>query len=215
VTAGSCSSRLIFNVPKARAVGGEVEFGLAPTNSFDFSLSASYTDSTVRSTLDSTPDVIQATGIREGNRLPGVPKFQAAVAATYHQPIGQGFNGYVSGTYQHTGSRYTQIADQEPGVGNALWINGTSLNLNSFGKNTIGGPLTQSTFTFDPLLPAYDIVNLRLGVRHDIWDIALYVNNLTNEHALLSLDRERGFRARVGYVTNQPRTFGITNRVDF
>jgi iron complex outermembrane receptor protein len=207
VTAGSCSSRLIFNVPKARAVGGEVEFSLAPTSNFDFSVSAGYTDSTVRSTLNSTPDVITATGIREGNRLPSVPKFQAALAATYQQPIGQGYNSYVTGTYQHTGSRYTQIADQEPGVG--------ILNLNSFGKNTIGGPLTQGTFTFNPLLPAYDLVNLRLGVRHDIWDVAFYVNNLTNEHALLALDRERGFRARVGYLTNQPRTFGVNTRVDF
>jgi iron complex outermembrane recepter protein len=207
VTAGSCSSRLIFNVPKARSVGGEVEFSLAPTDRFDFSLSAGYADAKVRSTLDSTPDVIQATGIRDGNRLPSVPKFQAALAATYNQPIGQDFNGYATAAYQHIGSRYTQIADQEPGVG--------ILNLNSFGKNTIGGPLTQSTFTFDPLLPAYDIVNLRLGVRHGSWDTAFYVNNLTNEHALLAIDRERGFRARVGFLTNQPRTYGLSTRVEF
>jgi iron complex outermembrane receptor protein len=115
--------------------------------------------------------------------------------------------GYATGTYQHIGSRYTQLADQEPGTG--------VLDLNSFGANTIGGPLTQSTFTFNPLLPAYDIVNLRLGIRRGIWDIALYCNNLTNKEAFLSLDRERGFRARVSYLTNQPRTFGINSRVDF
>ncbi len=89
------------------------------------------------------------------------------------------------------------------------------MNLNSFGANTIGGPLTQSTFTFDPLMPAYDLVNLRLGVRHGFWDIALYVNNLTDESAYLALDRERGLRARVGFLTNQPRTFGLTSRFDF
>ena len=33
--------------------------------------------------------------------------------------------------------------------------------------------------------------------------------------ALLSLDRERGFLARVGFLTNQPRTYGVTTRVDF
>ena len=29
------------------------------------------------------------------------------------------------------------------------------------GGATIGGPLTQTTFTFDPLLPAYNLLNLR------------------------------------------------------
>jgi len=75
--------------------------------------------------------------------------------------------------------------------------------------------LTQKTFTYDPLLPAYDIVNLRFGVRHGNWDTALYINNLTDERAFLALDQERGTRARIGYLTNQPRTFGLTTRVDF
>jgi iron complex outermembrane receptor protein len=45
--------------------------------------------------------------------------------------------------------------------------------------------------------------------------VAFYVNNLTDERALLALDRERGTRARIGYLTNQPRTFGINARVNF
>ena len=76
-------------------------------------------------------------------------------------------------------------------------------------------PLTAATFKFDPELPSYDIVNLRLGVRHGQWDVALFGNNLTDEVAFLALDRERGRRARVGYLTNQPRTFGITARINF
>jgi iron complex outermembrane receptor protein len=216
VTAGSCSSRLIFNVPKARSIGGELEFALAPTDNFDFSLSAGYNNSEVRSTIPGSEDLVLATGIRSGNRLPSVPKFQMAAAATFQQPIGTSSNGYLNATYQHVGSRYTQLADQEPGVGNAAWISGSGvLNIDSFGATTIGGPLTQSTFTFNPLLPAYDIVNLRLGLRHGAWDIALYCNNLTDKKALLALDRERGFRARVGFLTNQPRTIGINSRVDF
>jgi iron complex outermembrane receptor protein len=206
VTAGTCSSRLVFNVPKARSLGAELEFGLAPTDRLDFSLSAGYSDSTVRSTLPGAATVL-ATGIQAGNRLPSVPKFQAAVSATYQQPVTADYNGYATATYNHVGSRYTQLVDQEPGVG--------TVDLLSFGSHTIGGPLTQSTFTFDPLLPSYDIVNLRFGVRHGIWDLAFYVNNLTDERALLSLDRERGFLARVGFLTNQPRTFGVTTRVDF
>jgi iron complex outermembrane receptor protein len=208
VTAGSCSSRLIFNVPKARSIGGELELAAAVNDHFDFAASASYSDATLRSTVTSTaPDgtVSVVSGIQSGERLPGVPKFQAALAATYQQPITPDFKGYMTGTYQHMGSRFTQVGDDLLGT----------LDMTTFGANTIGGPLTQTTFTYNPELPAYDIVNLRLGVRHANWDVAFYVNNLTNELALLSLDRERGTLARIGFVTNQPRTFGIATRVDF
>ena len=90
-----------------------------------------------------------------------------------------------------------------------------SMNLNSFGANNIGGPFTQSTFNYNPELPAYDIVNLRLGTRFSTFDIAVFANNLFDERALLALDRERGTRARIGFLVNQPRTFGISTRMDF
>src|SRR5438067_7185664 len=54
VTAGSCSSRVIFNVPKSRSMGVEVEFEAAPTRNFDFTVSGSYVDAKLLSTLTST-----------------------------------------------------------------------------------------------------------------------------------------------------------------
>ena len=85
----------------------------------------------------------------------------------------------------------------------------------TFAPHNIGGPFTQNTITFDPKMPAYDIVNLRIGVLRGRWDTAFFVNNVTDERALLSLDRERGLRARIGYFTNPPRTFGISTRATF
>ncbi|MGE5277561.1 MAG: TonB-dependent receptor, partial [Acidobacteriota bacterium] len=211
VTAGTCSSRLTFNVPKARSVGGELELAMTPNDHFDFAISGSYADSTVRTTLAGSEATIQGTGIREGNRLPSVPKFQMALSATYQQDVAPGFRGYINGNYQHVGSRYTQLVDQEAGYG----IIPLQPPAPGALPNTIGGPLTQDTFTFDPLLPAYDIVGARLGVRHGGWDVAFYVNNIGDERALLALDRERGLLARQGFLTNAPRTFGITTRLDF
>ncbi len=210
VTAGSCSSRLIFNVPKARAAGAEIEVDLAPTDAFTIALSANHTSSKLRSTLTTTSKgggVSVVSGIRSGNRLPTVPENQFAAAATYHLTMGQNLAGYLTGVYQYVGSRFTQIGDQAEGFG--------TVNLRSFNPNNIGGPYTQNTFTFDPELPSYSTVNLRFGVLKDRWDTALFVNNLTNERALLALDQERGTRARVGYLTNQPRTVGISTRVNF
>jgi iron complex outermembrane receptor protein len=210
VTAGSCSSRLIFNVPKARSAGVEGEFELAPTDKYDFAISASHNNSRLQSTLTST-DAMGITsvvaGIQSGARLPTVPQNQMAAAATYHWLVRQSWAGYLTGVYQYVGSRFTQIGDQAAGFG--------AVSLTSFAPNNIGGPFTQNTFTFNPELPAYNLVNVRIGVLKNQWDVALFVNNLTNERALLALDQERGTRARVGFLTNQPRTVGISTRVTF
>jgi iron complex outermembrane receptor protein len=209
VTAGTCSSRVVFNVPNARSAGAELEFAAAPSSNFDFSISAGFNNSELRSTLTSTNAAGQSSvvaGIREGNRLPSVPQFQMSATATYQWQMRGDWLGYATGSYQHVGSRYTQVGDEEAGFGTVSLI--TS-------PGTIGGPLRQTTFTFDPLLPSYDLVNARLGVLFGKWDVALFANNLTDERAFLALDRERGLRARVGYLTNQPRTFGITARVNF
>ena len=213
VTAGTCSSRVVFNVPDARSAGLELELAAQPSPWFDFAISASYVDSELRSTLTSTAaegNVTIVSGIEEGNRLPTVPEFQAAAAASYRWEMPGARAGYLTGTYQHVGSRFTQIGDQAEGFG--------TVNLLAFeqaGGATIGGPLTQTTFTFDPELPAYDILNVRLGMLSDVWDVALFVNNVTDERAFLALDQERGTLARVGYLTNPPRTYGVSARLNF
>ena len=212
VTAGQCSSRIIFSVPSARSIGGELEFG-AVLGGFDFAVSLGYNDATIRSTVtaeDANGNPIIVSGIREGARLPSVPTFQAGVQTTYQQKFTDQLTGYITGTFQHIGSRYTQVGDDVPGFGVVPLQN----NPNAL-PNTIGGPLTQDNFVFDPLLPAYDILNFRIGTRFDMFDISLFVNNVTDERAFLALDRERGLLARVGYLTNPPRNFGITARTVF
>jgi len=87
VTAGSCSSRVIFNVPKARSQGIEVEFEAAPTSNFDFAVSGSFNDSELRSTLtstDATGTVSVVSGIEKGRRLPTVPRFQPHGSRSCH-----------------------------------------------------------------------------------------------------------------------------------
>ena len=133
-----------------------------------------------------------------------MPRVQATASATYRWPLRSGAQGFFTGTYSHIGSRFTQIDDHAAGVG--------TVDMTAFEDEdgaTIGGPLTTSTFTFDPELPAYSLVNLRVGMTRANWETAFYINNATDERAFLALDRERGTRARVGYLTNQPRTFGV------
>jgi iron complex outermembrane receptor protein len=203
----------VFNVPEATSRGIELELAAQPSPWFDFAVSASYTDSELGSTLTSTDaegNVTVVSGIKEGNRLPTVPEFQAAAAASYRWEWTEGWAGYLTGVYQHVGSRFTQVGDQAAGFGTV-----DMLNFEENGGATIGGPLTQRFFTFDPELPAYDVVNMRFGGLSERWDVALFVNNVTDERAFLALDQERGTLARVGYLTNQPRTYGVSARLDF
>lgn len=64
-------------------------------------------------------------------------------------------------------------------------------------------------------LDSYQIVNVSAGIDFDTWSVSAFINNANDENAQLSFDRERGGRARLGFHTNQPRTFGINVRKRF
>ena len=205
VTAGSCTSRLILNAPSARSQGVEAEITLAPGEHWNFEASLGLNNGKLTSSLkDGAGNIIS--GIKDGNRLPSVPQLQLSGAATYGWFVATGSRAFISGSYRYSGSHYTLIDDEAPGYG--------TVNLLAL-PNTVGGPLTQSTFSFDPLLPGYSIVNLRLGLSRDRWEAAVFATNLTDTRAFLALDRERGTLARVGYLTNQPRTLGATLRFSY
>ncbi|HEU5482917.1 MAG TPA: TonB-dependent receptor [Sphingomicrobium sp.] len=206
--AGTCSSRLVFNVPKAHTTGFEAELAAQPIDGLDLSFAASFVEAEFDSTLARDPndpdDVLTvSTGIRKGNRLPSVPKVQLAATATYTQPASFG-EWFLTATAQHVGSRYTQPADQE-------------LNPRAFehGLPIFGMPADATTIV-DLKLPSYQIVNLSGGIDwgHGL-ETVLYVNNLFDENPLLAFDRERGGRARLGWHVGNPRIIGLTIRKSF
>jgi iron complex outermembrane receptor protein len=200
--AGSCSSRIVLNA-QAESIGAEVEFFARPTDHWDLGLSATYVKAEI--TESQFAGNAPIAGIRKGNQLPTSPELQAAASVTYMQGLGA-YEGFVNLTLQYVGSSYTQLADQEPPFG---CIGCPGVGFFDFGAPTI------SQFNFDPELPDYQLGNLRFGVRNDRFEAAAFINNLWDERAFLSIDRERGTRARVGYLTNRPRTYGITARMNF
>ena len=203
--AGTCSSRIVLNA-QAEAIGTEVELFARPNEHWDFGISATYVQAEItESRLSAQGEPIA--GIRDGNRLPTSPKFQAAASATYMWQLASNRDMFANFTVQHVGSSYTQLGDQEPPIG-CVGCPGAPAFI-PFGDPTI------SEFRYDPELPDYQIGNLRVGMRAETWEVAAFVNNLWDERAFLSLDRERGTRARVGYLTNMPRTYGVSLRMDF
>lgn len=200
--AGSCSSRIVFNVPDAYAAGVEAELGFSPAPGLSLNLSGSYIKSEFNSTLPGP--LASATGIRDGNRLPSVPEFQFSASGSYEWDLGDTTTAFVAGSFQHVGSRFTQPADQENNP--RTFVHGLPF----------GGAPANAATRVDLLLPDYQLVNLSAGVELEGGlSLTAYVNNLFDENPLLSFDRERGGRARLGFNIGQPRTFGITARQTF
>ena len=201
--AGSCSSRVVFNVPKAHSRGVEFEATARPAPGLTFAVNGTFVDSEFDSTVvDGTGAVIG--GIRAGNRLPTVPTFQLSANGSYDFAVGEGWDAFVSGSIQHIGTRYTQPSDQENNP--RTFVHGLP-----FG----GAPANAST-TVNLKLPDYQLVNLSVGVKSaGGLEVTLYANNVFDVNPLLSFDRERGGRARLGFNVGQPRTFGITARQRF
>jgi iron complex outermembrane receptor protein len=202
--AGSCSSRIVFNVPKAHAKGIEAELAVHPLPGLDLSFAGSLLDSQFDSSVTTVAGVVIA-GMRNGNRLPTVPKYQFAAAANYEAPFNSNSDWYFNTSVQRVGSRFTQPGDQEAGAG--------IFNFIFFDPAT--GAFGTSTQNFGSLkLPAYTLVNASLGLKwHNGMEVVAFVNNIFDENPLLSLDRERGGRARLGYNIGTPRMIGLTFRI--
>ena len=202
--AGSCSSRISFNVPDAHSTGVEFEVGANPSDSLRLSLAGSILSSEFDSTvLDSTGAVLG--GVAKGNRLASVPDFQIAATGSYYFPVSMfgGTDAFVSATIHHVGDRITQPSDQLAGAG--VFSSGLAF----------GGATGDETTTLDLVLDAYTIVNVSAGLEFNDWSATLYIHNLGDENADLSFDRERGGRARLSFRTNKPRTIGIVFRKSF
>ncbi len=70
--------------------------------------------------------------------------------------------------------------------------------------------------TDDFLSDAYHLLNLRAGLYVDNYEVALYVNNLTNDDAATSVFLDAvNVPGTARVVRLQPRTMGVTFRVDF
>ena len=202
--AGSCSSRISFNVEESHTSGIEFELTRQATQNIFLSFAGSIIEAEFDSTvLDSSGNVIG--GVQKGNRLASVPELQFAVATTYEfsSPLLGSDNTYMSASYQYVGDRITQPSDQVPGAG--VFSSGLAF----------GGATGSEVTNLDLELDAYQTLNLSMGLEYTDWEALLYVNNLLDENANLSFDRERGGRARLAYRTNTPREIGVTVRYFF
>jgi len=216
--AGSCSSRIILNADST-SKGAEFEMYVRPDTHWDFGVSATFIDAEITESQLASGQPIA--GIRDGNRLPTSPELQAVANVAYNWSMTASIESYLRFTFQHVGSSYTQLADQEPDFGlisnSATRPAGSArlINLGNVDGDPVAPGIQDVTVPFDAQLPSYEIGNLRWGMRTDSWEAAIFINNLWDEEAFMSIDRERGRSARVGYLTNPPRTIGVNFHMNF
>lgn len=199
--AGSCSSRISFNVEEAHTTGVEIELTLMPAQGLELGFAGSVVESEFDSTVMAEEGGVLG-GVADGNRLASVPEIQISATMNYTIPVDLfgGSEVSVFASVQHVGDRITQPGDQVAGAGR--FVSGLAY----------GGATGTEITELDLELDSYTLVAVRFGIIKDDWEAALYVNNLTDENAALSFDRERGGRARLGFRVNQPRTVGFLIR---
>ncbi|TLY98504.1 MAG: TonB-dependent receptor [Gammaproteobacteria bacterium] len=188
---------------------------------WDFGISATVLDAKLTSSVTSTlpgppPTVVVVGGLADGNRLPTAPKTQAAASVGYTLPVQGARDFFANFTVQYIGSSFSQFENQKPGFGQICTAIGEPADASTCPGNPnagelyqFGGPLSVSSFSFNTELPSYTLGNLRFGLKTERWQLAAYINNIWDETARLALDYERGRNARIGYLTNQPRTIGV------
>ncbi len=210
-------SFLVFtdNVGEAKIKGIDGDFTWVATDNLIISGAFSFIDSELTSIND------QLIGIAPtvGSRLPYSAEFSGNLQAQYFFLIAKDMTGYINGSISYTGERLAgMVMDAYVTEDSTQLIYGTGSGLSiekeaavysgvgyqdSNGETFEGGRYIQDS---------YVLANLSVGVTNDEWKAELFIDNVTDESAILYIDTQQ-FTPKV--VSNRPRTVGFRFSYDF
>ncbi|WP_039988872.1 TonB-dependent receptor [Paraglaciecola arctica] len=175
--------------------------------------------SLIDSELTRLNDELQGIAPPVGSKLPYSADLSANVRARYYFQLPNGWDGFVNGSLSYTGDRLAGMnmgAYALEDATNLIYGTGTGLSIereadvysgvnypDRNGEDFAGGRYIQDS---------YVLGNVSVGVNHDGWKVELYVDNVTDEHAVLYIDNQQ-YTPKV--VTNRPRTVGMRMSYDF
>jgi outer membrane receptor protein involved in Fe transport len=122
-------------------------------------------------------------GAQSGDPLLAVAKWHAATAITYSAPIRAQYEGYAHADYQYTGPMQD------------------------------GYDFSTPTLQYENHQPGYSTINLRTGVLHNDWEVALFVQNLADARPRLSAGNF--ISPDISVYTMRPRTIGLNLKKSF
>lgn len=166
---------------EAESKGFEVEVQALPTNNLLIGGAVGYLDATFESFDADDPFIFQNVGFAlRGETLPRAPEWTGNVFGQIDQQLGS-LDGWIRAEWVYRSSIKSDIEAVvsllEP-LDNALT---QELGLGTdFSQNGVDIPLPRAGF---PLrVPAFDVVNLRAGIRGERWALSAYVENLLDEN---------------------------------
>ncbi len=184
--------KVVANVGDASSSGLEINLDVAPNENVTWGINATFLDATVDEDLPATITV------PAGSRLPLSPEIKASAHFTYEFPVnwmnGAANSAYVRFQTSYVGDMLNQVEPYEYIIG---FADGVYLG---------GNPAPQF------LQPAYGISDIKFGVSGDDWTVQLFVNNVTDERAVLydnPNELERFFAGWARQTINRPREYGI------
>jgi len=210
-------SFLVFtdNVGDAKIKGIDGDFTWVATDDLVISGAFSYIDTELTSVNAELSGIAPSVG----SRLPYSAKFSGNLQAQYFYPVAKNLTGYVNGSISYTGERLasmTMDAYVLEDATNLIYGTGSGLSIqkeadvysgvnykDSNGQTFAGGRYVQDS---------YVLANISVGVTNHEWKAELFIDNLTDESAVLYIDTQQ-FTPKV--VTNRPRTIGFRFSYDF
>ena len=210
-------SFLVFtdNVGEAEIRGIDGDFTWAATDNLIISGAFSYIDTELTSVNSQLAGIAPAVG----SRLPYSAEFSGNLQAQYFYSISNDMTGYVNGSISYTGDRLagmTMDAYVVEDATNLIYGTGSGLSIQKEadvfsgvnyqdrnGETFAGGRYIQDS---------YVLANLSFGVTNDEWKAEIFIDNVTDESAILYIDTQQ-FTPKV--VSNRPRTIGFRFSYDF
>jgi outer membrane receptor protein involved in Fe transport len=178
---GPLFATMVVNAGDATIDGAELDLAFAPVDGLDLGLNVGYLDAQLTDDIVLPPDGdgFEAVIALDGARLAISPEWKASAYAQYTWPAPvAGGNIYARAQYSYNGD-----------------------GLNDLECNA---PDCSPHQTMD----SYSITDFRLGIESvdGDWELALFVDNVTDEHAQLYK-----YEVPFGAITvNRPREYGIT-----
>jgi iron complex outermembrane receptor protein len=210
-------SFLVFtdNVGDAEITGLDADVTWLATDNLIINAAASFLDTE----LTRINPELQGIAPGVGSKLPYSADFSGNLRAQYFYELADGLTGYVNGSVSYTGDRLASMSmDAYVLEDTTQLVYGTGSGLNiqqeadvyegvtyadSNGETFKGGRYVQDS---------YVLANIAFGVTNDDWKVEVYIDNLTDEHAILYIDGQQ-YTPKV--VTNRPRTVGLRMSYDF
>lgn len=210
-------SFLVFtdNVGDAEITGLDADITWLATDNLIIDASFSILDTE----LTRINDELQGIAPGVGSELPYSADFSGNIRARYYYDLPDGLTGYINGSISYTGDRFASMkmdayvledtTQLVYGTGSGLTIQQEAAvyegvtYADSNGQTFRGGRYIQDS---------YAIANLAFGVSSDEWKAEIYIDNVTDESAILYIDNQQ-FTPKV--VTNRPRTIGLRLSYDF